>query len=376
MTLDQNSDLRPVPCMLMRGGTSRGPFFLESDLPADPALRDRVLLAAMGSPDKRQIDGLGGAHPLTSKVGIVRRSTTPGVDLDFLFAQLQPDGDTVDTSPNCGNMLAAVLPFALERGLLAISDGSTTARVLTLNTGMQCDVRVQTPGRRLAYLGDARIDGVPGTAAPISINFLDTAGSVCPSLLPSGRVLDHVRVESGADSFEVDATLIDNGMPMVLVRAADLGVSGYESVVDLNANLGLRARLEALRLTVGPLMGLGDVKSRSYPKMCLVAPPRAGGSIATRCFIPHVCHEAIGVLAAVTVATACVLEGAVTQGIAHVSPGLVKTVSVEHPTGEFSVELGLDADDPQQVVRAALLRTARPIMRGEVLIDQDIWTGE
>lgn len=376
MTSERNSDLTPVPCMLMRGGTSRGPFFLESELPHDAALRDRVLLAAMGSPDKRQIDGLGGAHPLTSKVGIVRTSTTAGVDLDFLFAQLQPDQDTVDTSPNCGNMLAAVLPFALERGLLPIQPGTTTARVLTLNTGMQCDVTVQTPGGRLAYTGAARIDGVPGTAAPISINFLDTAGSVCPALLPSGRVLDRIEVGEGADKFDIDATLIDNGMPMVLVRAADMGVSGYKGVAELNANEGLRARLEALRLAVGPRMGLGDVRLKSYPKMCLVAAPRDGGAIATRCFIPHVCHEAIGVLAAVTVATACVLEGSVTQGLAQVAPGLEKTVSVEHPTGEFSVELGLDPDNPQQVVRAALLRTARPIMRGEVLIPEDTWHGE
>jgi 4-oxalomesaconate tautomerase len=372
----RHSDLTPVPCILMRGGTSRGPFFLESELPADPALRDRVLLAAMGSPDRRQIDGLGGAHPLTSKVGIVRPSTTPGVDLDFLFAQLQPDKDTVDTSPNCGNMLAAVLPFALERGLLPIQEPATTARVLTLNTGMQCDVTVRTPNGRLQYTGEARIDGVPGTAAPISINFLDTAGSVCPSLLPSGRVLDRVHVDDGVETFDIDATLIDNGMPMVMVRAVDLGVTGYESVAELNANDSLKAKLEALRLTVGPLMGLGDVKSKSYPKMCLVAPPRDGGSIATRCFIPHVCHEAIGVLAAVTIATACVLEGSVMQGIAIVSDGLSKTLSVEHPTGEFSVELGLDANDPQKVVRAALLRTARPIMRGEVLISEEIWRGE
>jgi len=370
-------DLSAIPCILMRGGTSRGPFFLESDLPANPALRDRVLLAAMGSPDRRQIDGLGGAHPLTSKVGIVRRSTAPGVELDFLFAQLQPDKDTVDVTPNCGNMLAAVLPFALERGLLPIQDGSTTARVLTLNTGMQCDVTVQTPGRRLTYTGDARIDGVPGTAAPISIDFLDTAGSVCPSLLPSGRVLDRVRVKGdGIEAFDIDATLIDNGMPMVLVKAADLGATGYESVADLNADAALKAKLEALRLTVGPLMGLGDVKARNYPKMCLVAPPQDGGAIATRCFIPHVCHEAIGVLAAVTVATACVLEGSITQGIARVAPGLAPTVSVEHPTGEFSVELGLDPKHPQQVIRAALLRTARPIMRGEVYISEDIWRGE
>lgn len=367
MPAEISSDLRPVPCILMRGGTSRGPFFLESDLPPDAAARDRVLLAAMGSPDRRQIDGLGGAHPLTSKVGIVRRSTTPGVDLDFLFAQLQPDKDTVDVTPNCGNMLAAVLPFALERGLLTPKDGTTTARILTLNTGMQCDVSVLTPNGHLQYRGDARIDGVPGTAAPITISFLDTAGSVCPSLLPSGKVLDAVQV-GGEEPYTVQATLIDNGMPMVIVRAADFGLTGYESVENLNANAPMRARLEALRLAAGPLMGLGDVSSKSYPKMCLVAPPAAGGSVATRCFIPHVCHEAIGVLAAVTVATACVLEGSVAQGIALLPEGLRKTVSVEHPTGEFSVALELDAQDPQNVVRAALLRTARPIMRGEVLI--------
>ena len=369
------SDLRPVPCLLMRGGTSRGPFFLEADLPADPAARDRVLLAALGSPDSRQIDGLGGAHPLTSKAGIVRKSTTAGVDLDFLFAQLQPDSDTVDLTPNCGNMLAAVLPFALERGLLAAGDGATTARILTLNTGMQCDVTMPTPGGALRYGGDARIDGVPGAAAPISINFLDTAGSVCPALLPSGRRLDRIAVAAGAGGagaavapYEIDATLIDNGMPMVLVRAADFGLTGYESVAALNADTALRARLEALRLTVGPLMGLGDVATRNYPKMCLVAAPRAGGALATRCFIPHLCHEAIGVLAAVTVATACVLPGSVAAGLAAIPDGMPKTLSIEHPSGAFSVELAFAPGDPERVARAALLRTARPIMRGEVLI--------
>ncbi|TWI61156.1 4-oxalomesaconate tautomerase [Pseudoduganella lurida] len=348
--------------MLMRGGTSRGPFFVEADLPADPAGRDRVLLAALGSPDPRQIDGLGGAHPLTSKAGIVRPSTTPGVDLDFLFAQLQPDGDTVDLTPNCGNMLAAVLPFALERGLLPVGATTTTARILTLNTGMRCDVTVPTPGGRLQYRGATRIDGVPGTAAAVRIEFLDTAGSVCPSLLPSGRALDRIDVP-GLGS--VDATLIDNGMPMVLVRAADFGIAGDETAAQLDADPLLKERLEALRLACGPLMGLGDVASKNYPKMCLVAAPRQGGALATRCFIPHVCHDAIGVLAAVTVATACVLAGSVTAGIAHVPLGATKTISVEHPSGEFSVELDVDG---QQVTRAALLRTARPIMRGEVLI--------
>jgi 4-oxalomesaconate tautomerase len=362
-----------IPCLFMRGGTSRGPFFKESDLPCEVALRDRVLLAVMGSPDPRQIDGLGGAHPLTSKVAIVRRSTTPGVDVDFLFAQLQPDKDTVDTTPNCGNMLAGVVPFALETGMVEAQGETTTLRVLTLNTDMQCDITVQTPGGKVEYAGDARIDGVPGTSAPITINFLDTAGSVCAGLLPTGHVRDEIEVEGVG---RIAVTCIDNGMPMVLFKASDLNRTGYESVAELNADTELKQKIEALRLKAAQLMGLGDVKSKNYPKMCLISAPRNAGSINTRCFIPHVCHDAIGVLAAVTVGTACVLEGSITQGIAVMPEGLVKTVSVEHPTGEFSVELELDPKNPQNVIRAALLRTARLLMRGEVLIPSAIWKGK
>ena len=367
----------------MRGGTSRGPFFLASDLPGDLATRNRVLLAVMGSPDKRQIDGLGGAHPLTSKVGIVSMGSKPGVALDFLFAQLQPDKDTVDTTPNCGNMLAAVLPFALECGLIQAQGDTTTVRVLTLNTDMQCDVTVQTPmtpsGRQVRYDGDARIDGVPGASAPITINFLDTAGSVCAGLLPTGRVRDRVTVDAdpaqGLEGFTLDVTCIDNGMPLVMLRASDLGCTGQESVAELNADTRLKQRLEALRLKTGQLMGLGDVGKKSFPKMTLVSRPLAGGALSTRSFIPHVCHDAIGVLAAVTVGTACVLDGSVTEGIAVMPSGNPKVVSVEHPTGEFSVELGIDPANPQQVTRAALLRTARLIMRGEVMVPSAVWVG-
>ncbi|CAN5355061.1 4-oxalomesaconate tautomerase [soil metagenome] len=368
-----------IPCLLMRGGTSKGPFFNEADLPADIPTRDKVLLAALGSPDKRQIDGLGGAHPLTSKVGMVRKSTTPGVDLDFLFAQLQPDKDTVDTSPNCGNMLAAVVPFALETGMAQAQGDTSTFRVLTLNTDMQCDITVQTPlqadgSRVVEYAGSARIDGAPGSSAPITINFLDTAGSVCSGLLPTGKVLDRVSVEGeGFAPFEIDVTCIDNGMPLVLMRAADMGRTGYETAAELNADTDLKIRLEALRLKTGLLMGLGDVTKKTYPKMTLIAPPRDGGSLTTRSFIPHVCHDAIGVLAAVTVGTACVLDGSVAQGIAVMPPGNPKTISVEHPTGEFSVELGLDPANPQNVTRAALLRTARLLMRGEVMVPRSVW---
>lgn len=369
-----------IPCLLMRGGTSKGPFFRAQDLPADIATRDAVLLAALGSPDRRQIDGLGGAHPLTSKVGIVSVSSRPGVDLEFLFAQLQPDKATVDTTPNCGNMLAAVVPFALETGMVGAQGPTSTFRVLTLNTDMACDITVQTPAGRVEYEGDARIDGAPGHSAPITINFLDTAGSVCSGLLPTGRVRDRLTV-SGAGLFEsfepftLDVTCIDNGMPLVIFKASDLGRSGFESVDQLNADVELKTRIEALRLQAAQLMGLGDVTSKNYPKMTLIAAPREGGAITTRSFIPHVCHDAIGVLAAVTVATACVLEGSVCDGVADLARAAVMRVGVEHPTGEFSVELATDPANPQNVTQAALLRTARLLMRGEVMVPHAVWAG-
>lgn len=359
---------KAIPCLFMRGGTSRGPFFKASDLPPDRPTRDKVLLAAMGSPDRRQIDGLGGAHPLTSKVGIVSTGSRPGVDIDFLFAQLQPDKDTVDTTPNCGNMLAAVVPFALETGLVKPQGDTTTLRVLTLNTDMQCDITVQTPNGQVEYEGTARIDGVPGTSAPITINFLDTAGSVAPGLLPTGNVRDRID--------DIEVTCIDNGMPLVIFKASDVDRTGYESVEQLNGDTELKARIEHLRIACGHAMKLGDVTTKNYPKMTLVAPSRTGGSICTRSFIPHVCHDAIGVLAAVTVATACVLDGSTTEGIAVLPAGNVKNISVEHPTGEFSVEIEVDPNNPQNVTRAALLRTARLLMRGEVMVPSAVFASQ
>ncbi len=348
----------------MRGGTSRGPFFLESDLPADAATRDAVLLGVMGSPDVRQIDGLGGADPLTSKVGIVRRGQTPGVDLEFLFAQVSVKEARVDTTPNCGNMLAAVAPFGLETGLVHAAGDITTLRVLTRNTGTLSDIEVQTPGGRVEYSGTARIDGVPGTASPINISFLETAGSVCGSLLPTGRLVDRF------DGIEV--TCIDNGMPVVLMPAEALGVTGYESRDVLNANSHLKEKIESIRLQAGPAMNLGEVTRKVVPKMCLVAKAAAGGNICTRTFIPHDCHSAVGVLGAVTVATAAVLPGSVANRYARVPPGANKTISVEHPSGEFSVVLTMDPQNPATVLRAALLRTARLIMRGEVFVPNEV----
>ena len=355
---------RSIPCLFMRGGTSRGPFFFEHDLPADAASRDAVLLSVMGSPDVRQIDGLGGADPLTSKVGIVRRGQASGIDLEFLFAQVSVKEGRVDTTPNCGNMLAAVAPYGIETGLVGAAGDVTTLRVLTRNTGTLSDIEVQTPGGRVQYAGSARIDGVPGTAAPINISFLETAGSVCGSLLPTGHLVDRF------DGIEV--TCIDNGMPVVLVPAEALGATGYEPRDVLNANAALKQKIESIRLQAGPAMNLGDVTKKVVPKMCLVAAPKSGGHISTRTFIPHDCHAAVGVLGAVTVATAAVLPGSVANRYAVVLAGNRKILSVEHPSGEFSVALTMNPQNPSEVLQAALLRTARLIMRGEVFVPQEL----
>jgi 4-oxalomesaconate tautomerase len=357
-----------VPCTLMRGGTSKGPFFLARDLPSEIAMRDRVLLSVMGSPDIRQIDGVGGADPLTSKVGIVGRSSRAGVDLEFLFAQVSVDRPLVDTTPNCGNMLAAVVPFALEHELIEAGGETTTARVLTLNTGMLADITVQTPGGAITYDGDCRIDGVPGSSAPIAINFLDIAGSVCKSLLPTGHVIDEID--------GVPVTCIDNGMPVVVLAASAFGKTGYESRDQLNADSELKRRLEIVRLKAGQMMGLGDVAAKVVPKMTLVSAPRHGGAICTRTFIPHDCHSSIGVLGAVSVATACVLPGSMPFALAIVPKTATMRLSVEHPTGEFSVDLEV-ATGPNgpEVRRAALLRTARALFAGQVLVPAAVWAG-
>jgi 4-oxalomesaconate tautomerase len=354
--------------MQLRGGSSKGLYFRAADLPADPALRNRVLLATMcgaGPEDKRQIDGLGGGDPLTSKVAIVSRSTRAGVDLEYEFVQVVVGGNATDTTQNCGNILAGVVPFAIEAGLLPAGNPETRARVHLTNSGSLCDVVVQSPGGRVDYSGNARIDGAPGTSAPVLCNYLDLAGSTCGKLLPTGNLVDSID--------GVSVTCIDNGMPVVVIRATDLACTGYESPDELNANAGLKARLERIRLQVGPLMNLGNVTSKVVPKMALIAPPQAGGVIHTRTFIPHVCHAAIGVLGAVSIATACVIPGTVAQGLAAL-PKSGNIHSVEHPSGEFSVTLEIDHTGPLPVVRqAGLLRTARLLSRGEVFIPAGIW---
>tara|TARA_R100000306_G_C4382245_1_gene146174 strand:+ start:15038 stop:16144 length:1107 start_codon:yes stop_codon:yes gene_type:complete len=357
-----------IPCVQMRGGTSKGAYFHAADLPVDAALRDAVLLAVMGSPDPRQIDGIGGADSLTSKVAIVTSSTRADADVDYLFGQVVVDEARVDYGQNCGNILAGVGPFAIETGLVAARNDVTPVAIHMVNTGQIAVAKVATPGGRVMYEGSQQIDGVPGTAASIPIAFRDTAGSTCGALFPTGRTLD--------DIDGVSLTCIDNGMPMVLLRAHDFGCTGNETREDLDANTELKARIEAIRLKVGPMMNLGDVSERTVPKMCLVSPSLKGGAINTRCFIPHRCHASIGVLAAVSVATAVAIPGTVCNGVGVVPEGDHLQLEIEHPTGHMGVEILLERINGQiNVAQAALIRTARWLFDGNVSVPRRVWTG-
>ena len=360
--------MRAIPGTLMRGGTSKGLYFHVKDLPQSAPARDRALLAAMGSPDPRQIDGVGGAHPLTSKVAIIGPSKRPDADVDYLFLQVVVDKAQVSDSQNCGNILAGVGPWSIEHGLVRIAGESTPVRIHMLNTGSIAVAHVPTPHGTVEYEGDARIDGVPGSAAAIPIDFLDVAGSSCGSLFPTGAHLDRIA--------GLEVTCIDNGMPVVLMRAADLGKRGDESPEALEGDAALKARIEEIRLALGPRMNLGEVGNKTVPKMCLVSPARHGGTIHTRTFIPHRVHEAIGVLGAVSVATACVTSGSVAAQVAGLTPHSgSQRLQIEHPTGFFTVEMDVTVDGTDVTVnRSALLRTARKLMQGEVFVPGNLWS--
>lgn len=348
----------PIRCMWMRGGTSKGAYFVASDLPSDPVERDQILLRVMGSPDPRQIDGIGGADPLTSKVAIVKRSERKDIDVDYLFLQVFVDQAIVTDAQNCGNVLAGVGPFAIERGLVNARESITPVTIFLENTEQTAVAEVSTPFRQVSYDGEARIDGVPGTASAISLSFQDTAGSSCGSLLPTGNQVDVID--------DTHVTCIDNGMPVVVIAAEDVGISGQETRIELELNNVLRSKLESIRLAAGPIMNLGDVTHKSVPKLTMVSQAVLGGTISTRTFIPHRCHASIGVLGAVSVATACTLPESPAYKFANIPDGQDKRMQIEHPIGEMTVILR--RDDEANADKAAILRTARKLFDGEVFV--------
>jgi 4-oxalomesaconate tautomerase len=353
--------LTTIPCMLMRGGTSKGPFFLADDLPADPVLRDRILLSVMGSPDARQIDGIGGATTLTSKVVIVGTSARPGIDVEYLFAQVSVTERVVDTGPNCGNMLSGVAPFALERGLIKATHPQTCVRIFNINTGNVIEAVVQTPDGTVTYEGDVQIDGVPGSGAGVMLKFLDAAGSKTAGLLPTGRAVDLID--------GVPVSCVDFSTPMVLIGATSLGKTGHESPSELDGDAELLARLEQLRLKAGVLMGMGDVSGKVLPKLALLGTPRFGGTLSSRYFVPWNCHAAHAAAGATCVGAACFIPGSVAAEVVGAQDEHGGIITLEHPGGKIATVVQLeparDGGTPQ-IVSAGIVRTARPLFSGQV----------
>jgi 4-oxalomesaconate tautomerase len=343
-----------IPCLWMRGGTSKGAYLLAQDLPSDPDARNDLLLKIMGSPDPRQIDGIGGADPLTSKVAVLSPPSRDDADVDYLFLQVFVDQALVSDAQGCGNILAGVGPAAIERGLVAATGDETQVRIHMVNSGEIALARIQTPGGRVSYVGVTEIAGVPGAHAAVPLLFLNIAGSMCGSLLPTGNAVD---VIDG-----VDCTLIDNGMPCVIMRAADFGLSGKESREELDAMAGVKARIEAIRLKAGPMMNLGNVEKASVPKMTLVSAASQGGAIATRSLIPHRVHASVGVFAAITVATATRLGASPAAELCQ-QPADGR-YQIEHPTGAMEVFLDIAADGT--ILGAGNVRTARKLFDGKV----------
>jgi 4-oxalomesaconate tautomerase len=367
-TMRGRSGQTAIPCVLMRGGTSRGPFFRYEDLPADPVVMKQVLLRTMGSPHVRQIDGVGGADPVTSKVAIIRKSARPDADVDYMFAQVIVDRAYVDTSPSCGNMLTAVAPFAVDEGLVEAGDPETVVRIWDVNTESLVEARVQTPGGELTYEGDLRIDGVNDPYAPIALDFKHMVGAKTGSLFPTGQRAEEI--------LGVTVSCVDMAMPVVFVPAAQVGKTGYETKSELDNDAVLLARLEAIRLVAGQRMGFGDVTGRVIPKVALVAPPAQTGSIASRYFVPYAVATAYAVTGGVCLGTACCIEATVPAQLATPAGGMPRTVAIEHPQGRMFVTVEVDVDGAAVAVKqASLIRHARKLMSGHIYVPATVWAG-
>lgn len=360
--------LIPIPCVVMRGGTSKGPFFLSRDLPRDESTRNKVLLAVMGSPDRRQIDGLGGGDSLSSKVVMVDASSRPGIDVEYLFAQVSVDSETVDTTPNCGNMLSGVAPFAIEHGLVKASMPTTLVRIFNRNTNKVVEAIVETPGGKVNYEGDIQIDGVPGSGAPILLNFLDAAGAKTGKLLPTGKLIDEVD--------GVAVSCVDFSTPIVFLAAQSVGKTGYETKQELDADADLLARLEQIRLKAAVLMGMGDVRGQVLPKVVLLAKPAKGGNISSRYFVPWNCHAAHAVTGALCVAAACSIPGTVAAGLVRLDTKDPGAITIEHPAGKIDTRVLFDGaakDGIPSIKSAGIVRTAKPIVSGVTYVPGSLW---
>lgn len=358
-----------IPFHFLRGGTSRGPYFRREDLPADLETLARVLVSALGSGHKLNIDGIGGGASVTTKVAMLSRSEAQGCDIDYFFAQVSVEDGLVDFKPTCGNILSGVGPAALEMGLVPVQGNVTRIRIRSVNTGAKVEAVVRTPNGSVEYEGDAAIDGVPGTAAPVFLNFMDVVGSVTGSLLPTGALRDQID--------GIDITCMDVAMPIAIARATDFGLTGYETVEELDANKAFYARMEPIRLEAGRRMGMGDVSKSVTPKFALLAPPRNGGTITARYFMPWNCHPTMAVTGAQCLASCVLTPGTVAEGLFAQPNDAPALVLIEHASGVIDVTVDYEnGPDGFALKSAGLLRTARLLARGELMVPRAIWGGK
>jgi len=357
---------REIPCILMRGGTSRGPYFNADDLPSDRETLGEVLMAAMGAGAPLQVDGVGGAQPTTSKVAVLSPSESARADIDYLFAQVHAVEHAIDFKPSCGNILAGVGPAAIEMGLFPANGDETKVRIHNVNTGAFIEAIVQTPGGKVEYEGDAHIDGVPGTAAPIVLNFMDVIGSKTAALFPTGKPQDVV------DGIVV--TCIDVAMPMVIARADSFGLTGHETREALDANRDFFARMEPLRIKAGEMMGLGDVAKSVVPKFGILAEPEHGGTVAARYFMPWDCHPTYAVTGSICTGSCLLAPGTVADGLVSIPPGNPAKVTIEHPSGTIEVVFDYEVgSDGFKLNSAGVVRTARKLLEGKLSIPSSVW---
>ncbi|MFM1815796.1 MAG: hypothetical protein RLZ98_2491 [Pseudomonadota bacterium] len=355
-----------VPCTLMRGGTSKGPYFRLSDVPTGRADLERFLLAVMGSPDPRQIDGLGGADWLTSKAAMVGPSARPDADVDFLFGQVLIDEARVDFKPNCGNLTSAVGPFAIETGIVSATDPETRVRIFNVNTNAIIHAVIQTPGGRITYEGDTAIDGVPGTAAPIELFFTNLVGTRTGRLLPTGNAIDLIE--------GVEVSCVDAAIPMVIARAEQMDLTGYETPGEIDANRTFFEKLERVRVAASHAMGLGDPTGSVIPKFCIVSEARHGGTINARYMVPATCHRTFPLVGSQCLAAACIRQGTILYGLARISDAPRQTIAIEHPVG--TLDTLIEYTGPRaspDITGIGFTRTARRLMTGEVYVPASAW---
>lgn len=357
-----------IPFVLMRGGTSRGPYFRREDLPTDRDALARVLISALGSGHPLNIDGIGGGASVTTKVAILSRSDDAWADVDYFFAQVSVEDRTVDFTPTCGNMLVGVGPAALEMGLVPAKPDQTEVRIRAVNTGARVRAIVQTPDHAVSYDGSVAVDGVPGTAAPVTLSFMNVVGGATGALFPTGQRVEHI------DGIAVSC--MDVAMPMVIARAEDFGLTCQEAASELDANRDFYDRMEPIRIEAGRRMGLGDVSGSVVPKFGLLAPPVAGGTALVRYFVPQNCHPSLAVTGAQCLAACLLCPGTVGQGIGVLPSGTPADLTLEHPMGALHVTVDYSVNGRDFSLKSAgLVRTARMLAAGDLFVPVDAWGG-